>query len=270
MGYVSRILGFILLPALLALPASAQDLADEATDVEEIRAETEAVNGILKDTKRKLAQKRSENDRKFDKVRKARDSAVAKRDKAAEELRKAEEELNALNTEGESLQAELEKVREETEKIQAGLAEHRQEIAKNKKSTEDLKAEREAQKKKLKELHRQQMQIVRESAAAQDRAQLFEAQAKEEIEKEDAAIRELEKTKAEFVSEKVLLDRKVAAIKENLANLRKRKQTVQQEIQNARARSFKLKEEVRAGEAEMRRTQEDLENQVMYDESQDR
>ncbi len=269
MGSVSRILILMNLLLYMGHPA-AQDLADEATDVEEIRAESEAINGILKDTKRKVAQKRSENDKKFDKVRKVRDLSITKRDKAAEELKKAEEELNTLNTEGESLQAELEKIREETDKIQSGLSEHREEIAKNKKSNETLKAEREAKRNQLKELHRQQMQYVRESAAAQDRAQLFERQAKEEIEKEDLAIRELEQTKAEFVSEKVLLDQKVAAIKETLTNLRKRKLTVQQEINNARARTFKLKEEVRIGEAERRRIQDELENQVMYDEGQDR
>lgn len=267
MGYVIRILLISFGLSWISM-AAAQDLTDEATDVEEIRAETEAVKGLLKDTQKKVAEKRSANDKKFDKVRKARDAAVVKRDKLSAELKKAEEDLQKLESEGEGLQTELAQVAEETQKIQAELGEHKTRIAEARKSNSTLKAEREAQKKKLKELHRQQMQIVRESAAAQDKAQLFEIQAKEEIEREDLALRELEKTKAEYLSEKVLLDQKVAAIKETLTNLKKRKLAVQQEINSARARSFRLKEEVKTGEAAIRRTQDELENQVMYDENQ--
>ncbi len=247
--------------------AFAQDLADEATDVEEIRAETEALKGLVKDTKRKLVKQRADNDSKFGKVRKARDVAATKRDQLAEELKKAEEELSFLANEGQSLETEIQRINDETEVLSKDVAEQKQNIAKAKEANLAQKTERDSKQKKIKELHKQQMQLIRESAAAQDKVRLFETQSKEQIEREDAAIRELEKSKAEYVAEKVLLDQKVAAITTQLNSLKKRKETVQREISNAKARSYKLKEEVRTREAELRRAQEELENQVMYDEN---
>lgn len=248
----------------------AQDINDEATDIEEIRAESTAVKSILKTTEQKVNRQQSENDKKFKQIRSQRDQAASRRDKLQDQLKTAEDKLTALENEETTIRADMEKIATETAAIEQSLRDDKLKKQEAESRNADLKAQRDESRKKLKELQKQQAQLVRQSAAAEDRTILVERETQSQIEREQEAIKDLEKSKAEYVSEKVLLDQRVLAIRQKLKSLKARKARMQREIADAKASSYRLREEVKTGDQVVNQVQDSIDNQVTYDESSDR
>jgi len=243
------------------LNATAADISDDVTDVEEAAADSEAARNEARAIRARVEKERAENARELKTVREARQAAESKKQEASVTLKKSEAELGRLANEASQLNKDIIRLNHETMVSERTLADTRARLEKSRTDAAAMKAARAEKQMKLSEINKQKMQLMREVAIADDDMALETKQLEKIAAEEKLAIEELEKTRAEEVVRKVQAEAKIKELKDQIQTARAQRKALDGDVKRFKGWNRRLDEQAKVGAAELSSMQQQPEAQ---------
>lgn len=202
----------LLVSLTLGMPSAAR--AEDLEDLEDIANESDAALAETADVKRTLKAERDAQQKKYDTVKKAHNSAVAKRQQSVDQMRRIEGEIQRFEAEQVRLKKDMERLEAETLEAQKVSEEKKQIAEKMKGEIETLKQLRQEKAQKFTAMAVEREKILAQHAEIENERKLAEQDFNKIKEEEKRETEALEKLRLETNQKKAKHEAYLAGLKE--------------------------------------------------------